>query len=336
VALTTGLIIAIALNSVVLPALALDHAALAERIDRVSRKIADRQVRTDEKTPWAILHAAVAFRSDTVVYDVGADEDVPAVEFLLTRAMYDGDPLFRIADGVPTLPRVPAVEHHVNQYLMVLALADVSPERELIAGNGEPYRVADLIEAAKLGYEDGQEVGWTLVALTKYLPVEAKWTAANRQTYTIEDLLARGIERDPLDEAEGGTHHLFGVAYAFRAHERRHDALQGTWREAGAYLHEHVQIVKGFQQDDGAFSDGLLAESKSAESSAALAFSTGHTLEWLTFALTPIELQAPWVVRAVERLCQEIEDHPPDVFSDGGIYHAINALHLYRDVALVD
>lgn len=311
-----------------------EQAALAKRISHVVHMVEERELRSDEHTPWVIMHAAIAFKSDAMVFDAEAREEVEAIEFLLTRAKHDGELLFRVVDGAPALPRDPAVEHHVNQYLMMLALADVSPGRTVFADAGDRYRVSDLIHAAKRGFEDGQEVGWTLVALSTYVSFHDQWAAANRQTYTITNVLSRGIERDPRDEAEGGTHHLFGVAYAFRRYALEHDDLAGVWRGARAYLSEHAHMVRRSQLDDGAFSAGLLKERKEPDSPSDLVFSTGHTLEWLTFALSEDELREPWVKRAVVRLCEEIEQHPLDAFSDGGIYHAVNALRLYSDAAL--
>jgi hypothetical protein len=313
-----------------------DRASLSERIDGVIAKVKARKLRSDQQTPWVIMHAAIAFKSGATVYDAESGEEVEAIDFLLTRAKYENELMFRVVDGTPTLPRVPAVEHHADQYLMMLALADISQRRMLRAGPGERYRVADLIEAAKLGFQDDQEVGWTLVALSTYLSFDDKWRAANGQMYEIADILARGIEKDPRQEAEGGTHHLFGVSYAYRKHARDHVELNGVWRDAKMYLDGHVQTVRRFQLDDGAFSAGLLKEQKYPKSPSDLVFSTGHTLEWLAFALSKKELAKPWVERAVQRICQEIELHPLDAFSDGGIYHAVNALRLYQQMVLRD
>ena len=307
------------------------EAALARRIDHVVHKVQQRQLRSDQHTPWVIMHAAIAFKSDAVVFDTASGEGVEAIEYLLTRAKHEGRSLFQVVDGTPTVRRDPAVEHHVNQYLMMLALAGVSPQRALLADTGEQYRVAQLIDAAKLGFEDEQEVGWTLVALSVYLSLADEWVGANGRTYTIATVLRRGMERDPRKEAEGGTHHLFGISYAVRTYARNHGSLDGVWEEAMEYLNAHVATVRRFQLDDGAFSAGMLNERSEPKSPSELVFSTGHTLEWLALAMPGDQLRLRWVEHAVVRLCAEIERHPLDAFSDGGIYHAVNALRLYRD-----
>ena len=305
-------------------------ASITNRIDRVMAEGAEREVRSDKQTPWAIMHAVVGFRSDAVVQDVETGKQVNAIEFLLTRAKHEGRSIFRVVEGRLTLPRVEEVEHHPNQCLMILSLAGVSANRSLLADDGKRYLVEDLIDAAKQGYADDQEPGWTLVALSNYLSFDDEWTADNKRTYQIADILRQAIKRDPRIEAEGGSHHLFGVSYSFRMYAQTHQKLDGVWQATQAYLADHIQTVKRFQLEDGAFSAGMLKEQANPKSPSDLAFSTGHTLEWLTFALAPEDLTQPWVERAVRRLCDEIESYPNDAFSDGAIYHAVNALRLYR------
>ena len=271
------------------------------RIDRVLAKVAGREVRSDKKTPWAILHAVVGYRMKASVHEVKTGKHVNAIDFLLERAKHEGRLIFRVVEGRLTLPRVKAVEHHSNQGLMILALAGVAPDRSIRADGGKRYRVADLIDAAKRGYTDGQEPGWTLVALTNYLSFDDAWTAADGRTYRIADILRQAITRDPRKESEGGTHHLFGVSYTLRKYARTHRKLDGVWQATRAYLAEHIQTVKRFQLDDGAFSDGLLKQKAKPTSPSKLAFSTGHTLEWLTFALTPEELTGLFVAKHASR-----------------------------------
>ncbi|MCZ6690346.1 MAG: hypothetical protein O7H41_12140 [Planctomycetota bacterium] len=313
------------------PAGAPAQSTITTRIDSVLAKVAQQEVRSDRKTPWAIMHAIVGFQSEAVVQDAETGKQMNAIQFLLTGAKYEGGPIFRAVDGSLTLPRVKEVEHHPNQCLMILSLAGVDASHALLADDGKSYQVADLIDAAKRGYTDDQEPGWTLVALSNYLSFAEQWKADNGRAYRVADILKRAIERDPLNEAEGGTHHLFGVSYAFRKCDPKHREPVGVWRAAQAYLTEHTQTVKRFQLEDGGFSAGFFKEQAQPKSPSDLVFSTGHTLEWLTFALAPEELRQPWVERAVRRLVEEIESHPNDAFSDGGIYHAVNALRLYRD-----
>ena len=75
------------------------EAALARRIDHVVHKVQQRRLRSDEHTPWVIMHAAIAFKSDAVVFETTSGEGVEAIEYLLTRAKHEGRSLFRVVDG---------------------------------------------------------------------------------------------------------------------------------------------------------------------------------------------------------------------------------------------
>ena len=312
-----------------------DPSSLSGRIDRVVANVAQRKLASDKKSPWAIMHAVVAYPSDAVVRDARTGKDVEAIEFILTGAKHEGRSLFQVSEGLLAPPRTKEAEHHPNQFLMIFSLAGVGVDRAISTDDGKRHRVADLVASAKQAYTDDQEPGWTLVALSIHVPFGETWIAENGRTYGVADVVRNAIKRDPREESEGGTHHLFGVAYAFRKVASRNEGLKGVWKETKAYLAKHIKGIRRFQLDDGAFSGGLLKERKTPESPSALAFGTGHTIEWLCFALTPKELREPWVKQAVERLVREIEQHPLDSFSDGAIYHAVHGLKLYQRIAKI-
>ena len=212
---------------------------------------------------------------------------------------------------------------------MAFALTDVPLDRSFTADSGRRFTLADLVAAAQRNFVDDQEPGWTLVALATYAGCDARWTAAGGREYGIEDVVRLAIQRDPVKEAEGGTHHLFGVAYVVR--RCGETEMTGVWPEARAYLRRYVDRARALQQTDGAFSGALFESSAPPKSPSDLVFSSGHILEILDFACTADELREPWIRKAVERLCEEIESRPLSDFSDGGIYHAANALRRYRD-----
>ena len=214
---------------------------------------------------------------------------------------------------------------------MALADAGVPLDRRLRADTGRRFHVSDLLAAAERSFREDQELGWTLVAVSTYVPPDRVWSAADGREYRIEDLVALAVRRDPRRETEGGAHHLYGIAYALRRHGERGEKLTGAWAEARAYLDRYVDRVRHNQQEDGAFSAAMLRGSRPPRSPRELVSTTGHTLEWLSIALSPNALREPWVGRAVDRLCEELEAYPLDTFSDGGIYHAAHALRRYAD-----
>ncbi len=313
-------------------------ATLAGRIDGVLDKLRARPLRADEVTPWVILHAVVAFHEGVQVQGSAA-APVDAIEHLLTGAKHRGLSIYVDAGGVPVVqPRGPGEPHflvrdHVDQYLHLFAEAGVALDRPLVAEGGRRFAVRDLLDAAKLGFREDQELAWTLVALSTYLPPGHRWRNGRGVEYAVEDVLRLAIQRDPRSETEGGPHHLYGVAYALRW-LRSHRAGAGqpalVQGDAEAYLRKYVDLARRYQQADGALSGSVFEQGSKPVSPRHLVNTTGHGLEWLAMTLTPDELGQPWVRRAAGRLTLELEEHPRTAFSEGGLYHAAHALVLYR------
>ena len=215
---------------------------------------------------------------------------------------------------------------------MAFADAGVALDRTVVADGGRTFLVGDMLAASQRNFHERQELGWTLVALSTYLEPGATWSTRKSRQYRLEDLVALAVRRDPRNETEGGFHHLYGVAFALRNHTTRGGKIDGSWAEAVTYLDEYVQLTKAWQQKDGALSGGVFGRDVEPRDPSHLVSTTGHALEWLSLAMSPEELRAPWVGRAVARLCDVMDGHAVGDLSDGGLYHAVHALRLYRDV----
>ncbi len=318
------------------------HAAdgdLNARMDGVIKKIHARELRSDTNTPWVVMHAVIAYEKDMTVTDAESGKKVNAIEYLLTQARHDGKRIWRNDKGEPALPtrglsfgmrQSFLIQDHVDQFLMAFADAGVPLKLQLVADDGKTFTLQDKLAASKRNLKDNQEVGWTLVAFTTYLSFDDKWEAKDGKTYTIADIAQIAVKRDTNRETEGGPHHLYGVAYALNKWRQQGGKVEGVWDEARQYLDKHAALAKRYQQKDGSFSVGMFRGSRLAATPKHLVWATGHTLEWLSVALTPDQLREPWVVRGVKRLVEVLEKHPTSIISDGSLYHAAHALRLYK------
>ena len=57
---------------------------------------------------------------------------------------------------------------------------------------------------------------------------------------------------------------------------------------------------------------------------------TGHTLEFLTYALSDQQLGEEWITRAVDKLCDLMEATHDVRVECGALYHAAHGLVIYR------
>ncbi|MFP6900211.1 MAG: hypothetical protein VCA36_04675 [Opitutales bacterium] len=310
---------------------------LAKRIDKVIEKAHARPLRSDANTPWVVMHAVVAFEKDLEVYDVDAGKKVNAIDYLTRHAKFEGKLIYQDVAGFPTLKtrgrgdKSFLVQDHVDQFLFAYADAGVDLKHEILARTGRKFTVNDKLKFAKKGFRDDQELGWTLVAASTYLPFDEEWKADTGKKYRTEDVLSLAIQRDPRRETEGGPHHLYGVAYALDKYLEQGGKPKGTWKKAREYLDKYVALTKEYQQADGAFSASVFFRSERPRTPRHLVSTTGHALEWMSIALSPEELKQKWVLKAIERLVVDMEKFPTAVFSDGGLYHAAHALRRFRE-----
>ena len=314
---------------------------LPDEIDRAIAKIKARQLHSLKNTPWVVMHAMIAFETDLEVVDVEQQKRIGVVDYLCQHAKHEGSRIFRDQRGEPALPTRGLsfglresfkVQDHVDQFLMTFADADVPLEQVIVAEGGRRFTVGDMLKASKSNLRDDQELGWTLVVVAKYLPLDTRWKSSAGKTYHLERLVQLALQRDPNRETEGGPHHLYGIAYALQRYRSAHDdPLQGVWREADQYLKKYIQLARRYQQTDGSFSAAMFRGSRAARSPRQMVWATGHTIEWFSMAMTADELRQPWVQRGVTTLVKTLQEQPLESLSDGGLYHAAHALRLYRN-----
>ena len=318
------------------------EADLVKRINQVIEKVRQRPLNSEDHTPWVIMHAVVPFEQNFTLLNRDTGKTVNAVDYLLTQAKFDGKRIYRDDNGIPRLPtrditpglrRSFLIQDHVDQYLYAYADAQVALSRQLVSEGGKVYSLQDKLEETRNGFHDRQEVGWTLVVLATYQAFDHQWQARNGKHYRTEDVMAIAIKRDPRRETEGGSHHLYGVAYCLERYLSQGGKLEGVWAEARDYLDKYLAQAKQWQQPSGELSAGVFRANRPSRSPRELVSITGHFLEWMSVAMTAEQLRQPWVVDALEALVSTMEEHPLNAFSDGGMYHAAHALIRIRDKA---
>lgn len=301
-------------------------ARVAEALSHIHR----RPLSTERNTPWQMFHGVMGLGRDFQVTRATNGERISAVQFLCDEACVSGQRVFTCtAMGLEPIGGY-EMEGHPDQFLAILAQAGV-PATYPIRVNNERRTVADLVTQAKADYYVGQEATWTLIALTTYLRLDARWQNRYGQGLGIEDLVAAEVAAEPSRTPCGGTHNLHALAYALQVHRRANPQLDGVWLRADQKLQRYLSYTRSVQNADGSFSTNYFVGPGWSADPATVLYTSGHTLEWLLVYLPDTTLGEPWVTRGIESVLAAYDRARTQPVDCGSLYHAAHALNLYRE-----
>jgi len=102
------------------------------------------------------------------------------------------------------------------------------------------------------------------------------------------------------------------------------------WLMAKTAVDSAIASARKFQNSDGSFSTNYTSRPGNTVDLSACISATGHTLEFLAYAVDEKELEKPWMERAVLRLCSMLKAGEQIDLECGGTYHALAGLKLYH------
>lgn len=303
--------------------------ALRDEIDEVLKFTGGRYMDAQQHAAWQIVHGIVAFGPGLQIYNNG--ELVPALEWILAGGTLRG---WNLQEGSHGLKAVlesgsRSGQGHPDQWLGYLSLCGLEPDHPIIV-QGRTYTLFDLVTQAQADIYDGMEASWTLMGLSTYLPLDATWTAADGSEWDLERIVAMEAAQDINESACGGTHRLSGLSVALNRYLAEGGELTGGWLEAEEVIRKAVETAKRYQQPDGAFSTSYFERPGNAPDLALRMGTTGHTLEFLCYALNDEELAEEWVKASVTQLCKIFRQTRDLPIECGALYHAARGLQLYR------
>lgn len=315
---------------------------VTSRVDEtVEHVLRDRKLTQSVHAAWQVVHGVLAFGDSFLLETPHGTQS--ALQFLVEGGQLDGwhlAPGNQLPNGRVGLravlePGTYKGQGHADQWLAVLAQADL-PLDQLIQVQGNSFTMQDFLEQVQhdVPYNTEQEWSWTLIGITHYLPTSASWTAGDGETWNIERLVGNELNQALEGSACGGTHRLIGLSMALNKRKSERGKIDSVWRQSERLLMEATEIARQFQNEDGSFSTNYFQRPGISADSANLLATTGHTLEFLALTLSPEQLREPWVLRAVERLCELLDDAQGMPLECGGLYHAVHGLVVFRDRAL--
>jgi hypothetical protein len=316
---------------------------LHKRLDAVIEFSRDgRHLNTRDHAAWQVVHGALEFGRAFQIEHEG--KLVGALDYLMAGGKLRGWDLRKGDKGVVAIvePGSKSGQGHPDQWLGYLSLCGLSPQDKLVVG-GEEFTVNDLVTQAQWDLKEGMEATWTLMALAKFLPLDAKWKAKDGSEWTIEQMVEMESAVDHTTRACGGTHCLFGLAVALNQYkEAGGDLTVEPWKSLNERIygydnpetHQHedglIDKARKFQQPDGSLSTQFFERPGSTANLEQRIHATGHTFEFLCEVLTDDQLKEPWVTRAALSLVDMLERTQEFSVECGALYHAVHGLDLYR------
>lgn len=305
----------------------------------LDRNLRLRGLAQNRNAAWQVIHGAVAY-GDKLLMEVEG-ESVLALPYLFQGGELAGWEL-REGDLIPQTGRKGirvSVEEgsytgqgHVDQFLGYLSQVNVPLNTKIMVG-GKEHTFEDWARQAQrdICQNPYQEYSWTLIALTNYFPTETQWEGTDGKQWTLEPFVEREANQDLTRSACGGMHRLMGLAHSVRYREKQGGRFEGGWLKAKQVVESSIAKAKAFQNSDGSFSTRYTDRPGNSADLSNCIGATGHTLEFLAYALPAEELKAPWMEKAVLRLCEMLHSAEPADLECGGGYHALAGLRLFAD-----
>ena len=171
---------------------------------------------------WQVVHGILAFGPDLPLATSGGR--VEALPWLLGGGSLAGWRVRPAPHGLfATIEEGSTTgQGHPDQWMGYLSQcgSDGLPADTAITVAGRRFTLADLLSQAQADIRPGREATWTLMALARWLPPDASWTAGDGRSWTVEDVARMEAEAAVNGAACGGAHRLYALATALAAERR--------------------------------------------------------------------------------------------------------------------
>ena len=313
---------------------------LRTRLDNSIAAARTRTMSPQVNNAWQIVHGVMCFGRELEISDNGKVQ--PALPWLLGGGELKGWEFVPGEKGLKDVeePGSKSGEGHDDQWLGYLSQCGIGLD-ESIKVKDQTFKVADLVTQAQWDVREGMEATWTVMAFSKYLPLDAKWQARDGQEWSLERLVGMEAAQDLSSSACGGSHRLYGITCALNryieeggeaaAQQLADGKAPADWQAAYNKVLASIADAHEFQQPDGGFSTNYFARSGSSPDIALRINSSGHVFEFLVMALPDEELKSDWMRRAALFLCDMLDATVDEDLECGGLYHAVHGLILYRE-----
>jgi hypothetical protein len=306
--------------------------SLRRQIARTIAAYAQRPLNTLEHNPWELMHWSIAYGPAAEVRLGGGSGDrISCLGWLNMGGRCRGLVMLASQNDQLIALRGKGMQGHVAQYLAVLAQCRVSPPSP-IEIDGRSFTVADLIETEQLACSENNELTFTLIAMAHYLHTDETWGGADGTKWSLPRLVEEEIGQPLRGAPCGGTHRLFGLAYACQRRREATGALDGVYVAANRYVRGQQQRLFGeLQNPDGSFSTDWFNRAEDGDDVERKLRTSGHMLEFLVSTADQHVLYHPRTVAAVQFVADVLYGEPQRDWKIGPMCHALHALSIYQE-----
>jgi len=280
----------------------------------------------DQRSNWGMMHSIMVYGIDTRI--IVGRQRYSAIAWIAGNNACRGQRLLSQQDGRITADNGVGLQGHQGQFLAVLAMAGVPEDYALYAGQ-QQYSVSDLIETEKLACRSGEELTFTLIAFSHYLPTDSVWENEAGESWDFQRLIREELSQPIVGAACGGTHRLMGLAHALRARRAEGQPIDGQWERADQYLRDFVQYTYRLQNRDGSMSTQWFEGREDDDDLDRKIQTTGHMVEWLLTVTPDAQLQNPRLMAAIRFLLRSMYNERNRQWEIGPKGHALRSLAMF-------
>lgn len=226
---------------------------------------------------------------------------------------------------------------HVDQYLKVMGELGLEAATPIRLADGHEATLADVLRDSLAKYRPTQELEFTAVAYSRWLPPNREWRDREGVRHTLDELCLAMAAKPIGEGACAGAHAPYALANLIRAHRavpclsgRAVAAAEGRLREVSGLLDRHRLPGGGWYSawHRSAAPDPV------GDPTFQFVVATGHHLEWIAMAPPELRPQADTIRAAASHLAEMIPTHTANTIHNGytTFTHAARALALLEEV----
>lgn len=311
-------------------------AGLQERIEAAIESVQKRDLVTSNAF-WTVFHGILGLGFDTTLLDPATGKRVRAIDWICEGRELRGLRFVPTPTGVDVHMGPPFAEGvgqgHQDQFIAEMCQWGMKADQQFKI-DGKTFTMMDFVKKSQARIDKDQELEWAIIVIAQYVGTGADviWPTEKGEVIDFATVMKYVVDEDkPIKMSPcGGTHRLFGLAWAYHVHVQRGNKVEGVWKDVVARLNFYKAETKRLQNPDFSFSTNYYRGWGKAKELETRISTTGHTLEWLSLAMTDEELRQDWVQKAAEKLADMILEVQSKPNESGGLYHAVHGLKLYH------